>query len=470
MRKISAAVLVFVASLAASTMVVRDRVEINGDGRLAYAYALVDQGTATVDAYAREEPALKEDLAEVHGHFYMAKPPLVSFAVVPVYKALRLFLPLADIHSWYWRWLLTALVSGVALALLAVSIRALVDGMGFDHPSLTAVGIVIGTPLVLYATTLFGHVLAAFLLLALLLVVLRAPDHGFVAGLVAGLLASTEYVPAVGGAVLLAYHVVSAARQRRLGEIARAAVGLAIGVTPHVAYLLAVYGSPNMYAYLDSTTYRASYAGIVLPRPGFIVSVLFSSEWGLFVFVPLTIVGIAAAIYMRDRSGPVRRAIVLSLLASLATLLALAAAPDPYDGGQYGPRYLMPLVPLLTWPIAVVPARWRLWLVTITTLPQIVTLSVADPLWRDIGFQPIYLLLAYLNGSLAPSVVSELLDRSGASHALAQMAGAAVILVWMLVLPAAALWWDDRGRSRSWGRSVPHGRGGTSAVAPVHGA
>lgn len=431
-------------------MVVRTVPEINGDGRLAYVYAMADQGTAAVDEYAAQEPRLIEDLAIVNGHYYMAKPPLPAMLILPAYRSLRVALPPANAHSWTWRWLFTLLVSGMALGLVALLVRRITSDLGFDRPDLTAVGVVLGTPLVAYGTYLFDHVLAALLLLALLVVTLRAPRGGLAAGLLLGLLISTDYLPAVGGAVLALYHCSVAARHRLYGEVVRLALGTAAAAVPLLVYLSAVFGSPlaNMYRYLADPTYRAAYASpLHPPSPDVAATVVLSPQQGIFVFAPIALFGVLAGIPLLRRCGAPRRAALLSLAASAAMVAALASTPLPYDGSQYGARYLVPLIPLLAWPLATIRARRRLPLILLASVPQVVALSVAEPLLPpEFAFPYAELLRRYVGGALAPSILAAPLDALGLAPADARIAGAAILLVWVLAIPVLVAFAGDGAR------------------------
>lgn len=383
--------------------------ETNGDGRLALVYAIVDQGTLAIDAYMSQGPTLHVDAAVHDSHYYTAKPPLPSLLLIPVYVLLRSVWPPGAIDDVFLRWLLTASLSGTAfIATLAIVWRIQresVDQATPFFPGAVAVGL--GTPLLVYASFLMSHELAALLLVLLLYFALRAPRASFGSGLLAGALISTEFQAAAGGAVLLSWVIYRRWLVMRSGGLLLPIAGLAIGVLPLLAYLQLAFGSPvaNMYASLATPEFRAGYVAgaLVVPPPDVIVALLFSPHRGLFVFAPLVLVGMFGMVVLWRRSPGARVAVALSAAAALAVFLATAAYVFWYGGASYGPRYLVPLLPLTCWPIAVVRARPLAVIAVLASLPQFVALTVLTPLLEPAHRFP---YLDYMSRASSPSILS----------------------------------------------------------------
>lgn len=385
----------------------RTAVEPNGDGRLALVYALVDRGTLAVDAYVAERPLIALDLAMRDSHYYVAKPPLPSLLLVPVYAALRLVFPPAHMWDWQWRWVLTLSLSTASFAALALLLWRLLHDLAYPRRrALAAVlATALGTPLLVYANYLFSHELAALLLVASLWLTSRAPRYPFAAGLAFGALLATEFIAAIPASVLFAYHSLRAARDAGLRGLAACVGGSLLGVSPLLAYQAAAFGSPlaNVYAYLADPAFRMAYAGGLfgLPRPDVALALLVSPSRGLFVFAPPALAGALGALLVWRRSPPARVPLALSLSASALLVVTLSGYAFWEGGSSYGPRHLLAIVPLLCWPLAALGTSWLLRLGVVAGLLQSVALSASIPLLNPAHrFPPLDLYLTERSDSL----------------------------------------------------------------------
>lgn len=368
--------------LAAS--VIRAGPEANGDGRLATVYAVVDRGTLVIDEYVAQEPSLATDAAIVGGRYYMAKPPLPSLLLIPVYAALRAFFPAATMLDAWWRWALIVALSGVSIAVMVVLVGTLQRPVAPAVAPLGALAVATGTPLIVYATFLFSHVLSAVLLVALTLVALRSPRLPVVAGLMFGALASTDYLTAAGGCVPFAFVLYRRWRAAGMRALVRPVVGAGIGAAPLPAYLTVVFGSPlaNMYTSLATPEFRVGYetGAIGLPRPDIALTLLASPHRGLLVFAPLIMLGAWQMLRLWRVRDDLRSALALSAATSAVIFVLTSAYVFWYGGASYGPRYLLPLFALLAWPIASLRPRTLALVGLLAAVPQIAVLHLADPL------------------------------------------------------------------------------------------
>ncbi len=446
----------FGLALVAAAFYVRPSTEIQSDERAAAVYAVVDRGSLVLDPYVRQVPDVAYDLAERGGHYYLAKPPLPSALLVPVYAALRTVLPPADLLSWDVRWLLTLAVAGLPFALLLVLVPRVLADLGFPRDRALAVAIAIGfgSPLLLYATYLYSHVLAALLLLALFALTLRAPRHGFYAGLLAGLVASSELLAAVAAAVLVAYHALATLRARGLRACAPIVAGGVLGAAPLLAYQAVVFGSPfaHVYSSLAGPELRAALAPgpFGAPRPDVALSLLFSGERGLFVFAPATLAAVLALPRVWRRDALARRALLVAYVASATQFLVLTAYAIWDGGATYGPRLLLSIVPLLAWPAAALSARALAIVAIGAAAPHLVLLGAREPL-LPLGYAFAFAELA--RRPLQPSLGSLALGALGlAPHLatlLASVAFATAVLACLgLLLRAAA---TVRASGSAWG-------------------
>lgn len=425
------------ACLLLVVFVVRDDIEVNGDAKLAMVYAIVDHGTLAVDGYIEKEPPVISDLGENGGHYYTAKPPLPSLILVPLYGALRIIFPPADLQSWWWRWALTILGAAVPFVILPFLLRAI----GRDDPEMRgprahafgATAVVIATPLVVYATVFFSHVLAAALLLGLLAVTVSPKPRPVAAGLLLGALVSTELLPAAAGGILFAYGRLRELRGGSVGlrSSALSLGGLGVASVPLLLFQWAAFGSPlaNMYASIADPFARAAYAagGLRPPQPDVALYLLVSPQQGVLVFSPIILAGAIGLLQRWRMGGADRRAAQLSVATAIGGLVILSSFTLWYDGSQYGPRYLTPFIPLLLWPIAGWPKRRVAAIATVAALPQLMALMLSQPMLSPQAGTYGEVALLFFSGRFDPNLVGLAAERLGV-HGATFIAAIAVLL------------------------------------------
>ncbi len=206
-----------------------------------------------------------------------------------------------------------------------------------------------------YAYQSWSEQLAALLLLGALYQVHRWGEDQrqlrlIGVGAMLGLLVATKTALAsVGLAVGLAIWM--RWRARSLGALARVVGGLGLGALPPIAlvlaYNLARFGSPLQ------TGYGAESAMFNTPLLVGLAGLLFSPGRGLFLYFPLMLIGLAAMPALARRAPEIGVAAVVTLL----TLLLLYARWWQWEGGWcWGPRFLLPALPLFILPLACL--RW----------------------------------------------------------------------------------------------------------------
>lgn len=359
--------------------------EVSGDGRLAFVYAVVDRHTFAVDPYVLQSPLIEHDLAVYRGHEYMAKPPLPAMLAVIPYAALRLVFPPAHMDDWLWKWVLTVIVSGLAFVITILLVERLAVGARLRSPRLAAVATAVGTPLLVYATLLMADSVSAALLAGAALAAVAG--RGLLVGLFFGALLSTDTIAAAGAAGALAVVGFDALRSRSAIRLAAIAVGAALGVAPLLAYQAIAFGSPfgSMYGYLSDAEQRAAYAGlhVGLPSPEAILAVLASPRNGLFTVAPIALLGLLLLVRLW-REGGDKRLLVSTAGGAIAAILAFTALPHELifwpDRAEYGPRLLVPLLPLLCWSLAALPPRILAPLVFVAAIPHVVAVTIWQPM------------------------------------------------------------------------------------------
>lgn len=242
---------------------------------------------------------------------------------------------------------LLAPLAGVLLAAAAAGGIARLAGASTSLQGLAVLLASLGGPLGSYATSDFSEALQAAALAGALLLALGAARESdprasrrraFAAGLAAGAaLLIKSSLAAVAPALLLPLLAASALRGRRL---AAAAVGAFLPVAAWVAFELHRFG--RLFAGYEGE-------GFTHPLPDGLWRLLVGPNRGLVLFFPAALLAAAALSHALRRPGdaPLRLAAAGSALAFLA-LLGTAAAWWAWHGvGGWGPRLLVPAVPLL---------------------------------------------------------------------------------------------------------------------------
>ena len=292
----------------------------NQDAQFDLARALVERRTLSIDGY---EANTGDVSTGVGGHRYINKAPGVSFLAAVPYALFRN------------QWLCTAATCGLCGALIGPLLylhgRRRYGATPRDALWIS-LAIMFGTIVFAYSTMLFAHVPAAlFLLLAVVLI----ERHPFAAGVAAGMATLCFYV--CGAAALLLAIVFPNRRFIAGGAPFAFLLGL---------YQWACFGSPFRTAVEASTpfTERGLLFG-VLRRPQLqaLINISVSPYRGLFFASPFLLFALFA---LRRR----REDVAIAGIAAL--FFVVIASFNGWNGGwAFGPRYLLPIVPLLGIPM-----------------------------------------------------------------------------------------------------------------------
>lgn len=346
--------------------------------------SVIERSTFNIDAYVDNTG----DRARRGEHWYTDKAPLASLLALPAYQAYhwmerargkapgyqvvgapdqpptRLTINRSFQRALYVCSLSTAALAGVGLGLaLFELLRRRMS------PIIALVGsaaTVLGTPLFPYATSFYGHVVAAaFLTAGLLLLELgtdpaRAMSRWTTAGAGGCLAASIgcEYLSAVpAGAMVLVYlsGVVSSSAERRsvrplLEWLLLLAAGAAVPALVIGGYHWVCFGAPwrTGYSFVVDPKFAAGHAsgllGIRLPTLPALWGLTFGRLRGLFYVSPLAlllVIGACARARARDRAA----------LAAVCGFVALLLVNGSYymwwGGAAAAPRHLVPALGLL---------------------------------------------------------------------------------------------------------------------------
>lgn len=328
----------------------------NQDAHFDLTRALVERGTLHIDGYAVNTGDVS---AGTGGHTYINKPPGVSFlAAVPYFFVYHFEtwrgLPV-DALTYPNQWIVTALTNGLCGALIGVVLFRYGRRLGVSDRAAMVVALLIlfGTIVFTYSTMLFTHVASA---LFLLLAFTKLRDRPFVSGMAAGAATACFYVCGVTPFIFLALcRSWRSARRFVLGGLPFA---IALGV-----YHTLCFGSPFRTSVESSKAFTEQgllFGVLRMPRLEALHDITFAEYRGLFFASPVLLFAFAGLVVM-FRRGLVREA--SAILATLVLFLLVNAGFNGWSGGwNFGPRYLVPVIPLLGIAMFFATHLWRpLW-------------------------------------------------------------------------------------------------------------
>jgi hypothetical protein len=360
--------------------------------------AVVEQGTFSVDAFAESTG----DRALRAGHWYCDKAPLPSLIAVPPYAVFYAYNRLRGVkpefvafstpdtpaqrvevnrtfqQALYVCSLSTAALAGTALGLLMF--LALVRSVGSGVALFASAATVLGTPLFAYSTSFYGHVPATALIFgAVAAVTVGSKSVAFadpldvralrgrlrIAGLCLASSVGCEYLSAVPALFIFAY-ILWRGRAEAVYTLSQLALGALLPALVLGTYHWICFGLPwkTAYSFIERPEFarghQRGFLGITLPTPQAMFGLTFGSARGLFFIAPVTLLGVALAFTGRmERNRPdslwakptldVRHALGA---AAIALFLVNASYYMWWGGAAFGPRHLLPVVPLVAYGLA----------------------------------------------------------------------------------------------------------------------
>jgi hypothetical protein len=274
----------------------------------------------------------------------------------------------------------------------------------------------LGTTAWYYAKSAFSEPLVTLLLLGAMLAVER--DHLVAAGAALGGMILTRQMALLLAAPVAAWAII---RERQtgvggmLGSAARLLLPMALGQAAALGYNAYRFGDPLESGYGSISWSTPLFSGLY--------NQLLSPGKGLFVFMPVLLLGVIGwAVLLQER----RDWAWLILALVVFYLVPHALYTNWSGGGGWGPRLLLPIVPLLLLPTGQIVRRWRHWkvgrialllLVTLSLLLQVLGVSVSwgrhlQRVWDDSATQEEYFYRVhyYWPDSPIPGQVRSLLE------------------------------------------------------------
>ncbi len=333
----------------------------NENARIWMVRAIVDFHELRINR-ASQELGYVNDKVVVDGRLYSGKAPGTSFLGVPVYAAQKLVARALSMKPLSKRAITLALrifAVGVPLSIFLFFFARWVERITGSNTArdLLVAGLGLGTILYPYGVIFVGHALAAALAFSgFMLLSLERPDAprasrlAWAGGLV-GLSVLFEYQVGIAAVVVALY---ACARHRR------AALYFVLGTLPAVlafgAYHTVVFGRPweLPFAHIENPEFARLPGQVHYPQPKVMGAILFSVDYGLFVFSPFLLVGVVGAVMTYLRGQRLESLTILGVTAAMVCFLA--TLPNWHAGWCVGPRYISVVAPFLTAGIAF---AWR---------------------------------------------------------------------------------------------------------------
>ena len=370
----------------------------NQNAHYALTRALAD-GTAIVDPY-RDETG---DVAWVDGHYYSTKPPGLALVTLPAYLALEQSGTLelmarlpgledGDVAALWALGLIGCVLPGVIVLVL---VRELGERFSPGYGTAAAVAVGAGTLLLPFSTLYFGHVLSAALGFAAFAALWLEREHCTVvrstvavaAGVLAGLAVVAHYSLAIV-AVIVGLYVLATRPRARNGLLYVG--GALVGVAPLLVYNWLAFGSPTHLSYRGAVLVggasghdvlganASGFFGVGTPSATTAADLVFGSI-GLVTLAPVVAAGAAGIILLyrlRRAEASVAAAVVLTFL------VVNSGYVDAFGGFTAGPRFLIPVLPFLGVPLALVLRRLPVTTVALASvsIALMVAVTITRPL------------------------------------------------------------------------------------------
>lgn len=308
--------------------------------RLYFVQAVVDHGTPVIDEPMKRYRQKNSDRAEFEGESYMDKAPGLSYLAMPVYwvatRVLDMSTEFPDLPKLMHLLLLFGVVIPAVFGAWCVRRLVLAETHNDTAAWFAAIGTAIATPYALYGTLFFGHTPAAACAIAS---VWASRRNVYVAGAFAG---GMVFIDTATCVLATAIGIWVGVRNRSFRNVLEFGVGGLPFIAAQLAYNTWLFGEPHHFAY----SYKASadlkaihdkgLFGFDIPRWDALWGLTFGGMRGLFFHSPVLLLALLGG----------RKAVGLLLICA-AHFLWIACFVDWPAGASYGPRHLVPIVPLL---------------------------------------------------------------------------------------------------------------------------
>ncbi|MBW3563684.1 MAG: hypothetical protein KY459_03060 [Acidobacteria bacterium] len=304
-----------------------------------------------------------EDISEIDGRRYSNKAPGGSFFAIPAYALAHAMIGPPGPATLRTSLFLCRIWTSTIPLLLLGALLAYAAGKTGARPrriALTVAALLFATPLFAYGLLFFSHALSALCVFGAWALLYLPAWKGSLwralgAGALCGVAVLNEYTTAVPIAVFLAGLLVT-------GEWRRAATVIAGGAP--FAIILALYQKLTFGSFVAVSSgherfdqfrelAESGFFGIGFPSASNLVAELLSPSRGLLLMSPFLLM--LPLWITRARRRLPGAAIVTLLVAPVLLLLVLSGYPNWHGGWGVGLRYLVPVIPLLVFPMVYSP-------------------------------------------------------------------------------------------------------------------
>jgi hypothetical protein len=274
------------------------------------------------------------------GRYYSPFGIGLSLVAVPVYAAVRLARVVVGIPEYAAQGIVSLLMPLIAAAIaLAVFSLARRLGGGQRSSAILALGVVGGTFLLIYTKTFSSEPLAALLFVVAVERTLARRPWTAGAAAAGAALARPQFF------VLSLVYVWGSWRESGWRGAVRAAVPIAVATVVQLVYNVARWGDALNFGYTNTAVPQ----GFTTPLLTGLRSLVLNPEKSIVLFAPIVIVApfALARLWRRQRTA------FWLISVTVAVTLVLSATWWDWGGGfTWGPRLLLPALPLLVAPIA----------------------------------------------------------------------------------------------------------------------
>ncbi len=424
MRERKTTLTLFIGLLLAYTYVLPHWLDWNQNTRFDLTVAIVERGTFSIDAYANNTG----DYAEYNGHAYSDKAPGLSLLAVPVYAVIRPLTELDVVRSiiltlgrsptaaqtvnrpidqvspdeliFAGRLILTTwLIMAVPTALFSAWLFKDLARFDLSARSRALAVLIYGTATVVapYSATLYGHQIAAMLLyVAFSQLSPRSENQTALSNLKALAIGSLlggsiiiEYPAALIAAVIGLYALLT---QRNARAISWIIVGGCWPLLILGAYNAAIFGTPFKltYQYVGNPRLRALIdTGVLsggLPTLEALWGLTISPFRGLFFTSPVLLLALPGLVRTAQRRDT-RLQWGFGLAIVVTFTLLVSGSAQWWGGWAVGPRYLIPMLPWLVWPLGAMIDRMLKSRLAVLALGVLIALSIVITWSISVGGQ-----------------------------------------------------------------------------------
>jgi hypothetical protein len=316
---------------------------IDGSATLTVAASFLKHGTPDIAIMGSSE-ALLPPLARmgsfgVDGLLYAKKGVTPSLALLPL-VALAQAVPVLPLRA------TALLLNPVVTALTTVLLYTFARHLDYRPRTAFSVSLVYGlaTYAIIYTTTLFGEPLAALLLLVTLMTAYSYRQKGkahwlIAAGFTLGLLPGVNLTYGVMAPLIGLYAFGIAPRRWRIKHLTAMILPFLCMIVLLLAYNWARFGS-----LFESGYNFAEGEGFTTPFGVGVFGLLLSPYRGMVWYNPVLLLGIPGALMLQRKHSPLMGIILALGIAQIATY---ASWWSWHGGVTWGPRFLIPVTPLL---------------------------------------------------------------------------------------------------------------------------